>query len=67
MRKKNAGAQFMDFEVSPDDRIGGGSAKVRGRGAKPAKAKAKAKPRKPAKNERVEPGFGGGFFSSEEY
>ena len=67
MRGKTTGAQFMDFEVSPDDRIGGGSAKPRGRGGKPAKAKAKARPRKPARGERVEPGFGGGFFSSEEY
>jgi len=67
VRGKTTGAQFMDFEVSPDDRIGGGSAKPRGRGGKPAKAKAKARPRKPARGERVEPGFGGGFFSSEEY
>ena len=46
MRKKNAGALFMDFQISPDDRIGGRSAKTKGR------AKAPAKGRKPAKNER---------------
>src|SRR3569623_2000677 len=60
MRKKKAGALFMDFEVSPEDRIGG--AAPRGRKAKPA-AKSKAKPRK---TERVEPGFGGGFFTADE-
>ncbi|MEO8757952.1 MAG: transglycosylase domain-containing protein [Devosia sp.] len=49
----------MDFEISPDDRIGGGAAKKRGR----AKPVAKSKTRKPAKNDRVEPGF----FSREEY
>ena len=53
-RKKNAGALFMDFQISPDDRIGGGgSAKSKGK-AGPA-----AKGRKPARNERLEPGFGG--------
>jgi penicillin-binding protein 1A len=62
MRKKNAGALFMDFEISPEDRIGGASGK---RGAK-APVKTKAKARKPAKGERVEPGFGGGFFSTDE-
>ena len=62
MRKKNAGALFMDFEVSPEDRIGGASPRGRGK-AKPA---AKAKSRKPAKGERVEPGFGG-FFTREQY
>jgi len=62
MRKKNAGALFMDFEVSPEDRIGGAA---RGRGK--AKPVAKAKARKPAKGERVEPGFGGGFFTREDY
>src|SRR6195952_3195592 len=62
MRKKKAGAPSMDFEISPEDRIGG--AAPRGRKAKPAaKPKAKAKPRK---NDRVEPGFGGGFFSADE-
>jgi penicillin-binding protein 1A len=60
MRKKKAGAP-MDFEISPEDRIGGAA---RGRTAKP---KAKARTRKPAKNERVEPGFAGGFFTREEY
>ena len=63
MRKKNAGALFMDFEISPEDRIGGASTK-RGRAKAPAKAKTRAA--KPAKGERVEPGFGGGFFSSDE-
>jgi penicillin-binding protein 1A len=53
MRKKNAGALFMDFDISPDDRIGGAAPRSRSR-AKPA---AKAKARKPAKNQRIEPGF----------
>ena len=48
----------MDFEISPEDRIGGAQ-----RGRK-AKAKPAAKPRKPRKGERVEPGFGGGFFTA---
>ena len=59
MRKKKAGAQFMDFEISPDDRIGGGSQRPRGK----AKPQPKAKAKKPAKGQRVEPGF----FSSEQY
>ncbi len=59
MRKKNAGALFMDFQISPDDRIGGRSAKAKG------KAKAPGKARKPAKGQRVEPGFGGSFFADE--
>jgi penicillin-binding protein 1A len=53
MRRKNPGALFMDLEISPDDRIGGGT-RTRGR----AKASPKAKARKPAKGERIEPGFG---------
>ena len=53
MRKKNAGALFMDFEISPEDRIGGTSKRTRAR-AKPAP---KAKARKPARNQRIEPGF----------
>ncbi|MEO6394893.1 MAG: transglycosylase domain-containing protein [Devosia sp.] len=53
MRKKNAGALFMDFHVSPDDRIGGVSGKTKGGRA------AAAGKRKPAKGERIEPGFGG--------
>jgi penicillin-binding protein 1A len=61
MRKKNAGALFMDFEISPDDRIGGGSQKTARGKAKPAPKSKKAA--KPAKNQRVEPGF----FSREEY
>ena len=40
MRKKNAGALFMDFEVSPEDRIGG-STKKRGRAKPLAKSKAR--------------------------
>src|SRR3569832_1025264 len=61
MRKKNAGALFMDFESSPEDRFGGAS--QRGRKAKPV---AKAKARKPKKGERVEPGFGGGSFTADD-
>jgi penicillin-binding protein 1A len=53
MRKKNAGALFMDFQISPDDRIGGAAKTTRGR------AKAVPKGRKPAKGQRIEPGFGG--------
>jgi penicillin-binding protein 1A len=53
MRKKNAGALFMDFEISPDDRIGGASPRSRSR-AKPAP---KAAAKKPARGQRVEPGF----------
>ena len=41
MRKKKPGARSMDFEISPDDRIGG-SPKRRGRAPAP-------KSRKPAK------------------
>ncbi len=52
MRRKNPGALFMDFQISPDDRIGGASAKAHGR------AKAPAKGRKPARGQRIEPGFG---------
>jgi penicillin-binding protein 1A len=46
-RKKNAGALFMDFQISPDDRVGGAPTKVRGRGGKPA--------RKVPRGARVEP------------
>jgi penicillin-binding protein 1A len=53
MRKKNAGALFMDFEISPEDRIGGTSKRTSPR----AKAAPKAKAKKPARGERVEPGF----------
>ena len=55
MRKKNAGALFMDFQISPDDRIGGAAAKARGRAKTPGKTP--AKPRKPARGQRIEPGF----------
>ena len=50
MRKKNAGALFMDFHVSPDDRVGG----------QPQKKRAAAAPRrKAASTGRIEPGFSG--------
>jgi penicillin-binding protein 1A len=50
MRKKDAGALFMDFHISPDDRVG----------AQPQKKRAAAAPRrKAASNARIEPGFGG--------
>ena len=58
MRRKKPGALFMDFEISPEDRIGGAQR------SRKAKAKPAAKPRKPKKGERVEPGFGGGFFTA---
>ena len=63
MRKKTTGAPSMDFEISPEDRIGG--AAPRGRKAKPV---AKSKAAKPSrqKGQRVEPGFGGGFFTADE-
>lgn len=53
MRKKNAGALFMDFHVSPDDRVGGQPTRTRGR----ATGKAKPAAHKPARGERIEPGF----------
>ncbi len=49
MRKKNAGALFMDFHVSPDDRVGAAPRKARGR-SKPAK--------KLPRGARVEPQLG---------
>jgi penicillin-binding protein 1A len=52
MRKKNAGALFMDFEISSDDRIGGGAPRSRARAKAPA-----TKAKKPAKGQRIEPGF----------
>src|SRR5689334_14065907 len=52
MRNKKPGARSMDFEISPDDRIGG-SPKRRGRAPVPKSRK----PQKPRKGERVEPGF----------
>ncbi len=48
MRKKNAGALFMDFQISPEDRVGATPKKARGRSA-PAK--------KPRSGARIEPGF----------
>jgi penicillin-binding protein 1A len=48
MRKKNAGALFMDFQISPEDRVGAPPKKARGRQA-PAK--------KPRGGARIEPGF----------
>jgi penicillin-binding protein 1A len=57
MRKKNAGALFMDFQISPEDRVGGGPQKARGRASafKPAKPAGR---KKPAKGSRVEPQLG---------
>ena len=53
MRKKNAGALFMDFHVSPDDRVGATPKKgTRSERTVPAK--------KAARGARIEPGFGDG-------
>ena len=52
MRKKNAGSLFMDFHISPDDRVGATPNK-RGR---TAAAKGRAQPKRGA---RIEPGFAG--------
>ena len=49
MRKKNAGALFMDFHVSPEDRVGATPKKARGKSA-PAK--------KQPRGARVEPRIG---------
>ena len=49
MRRKNAGALFMDFQISPEDRVGATPKRGRGRAAKPAK-KAKA-----PRGTRIEP------------
>ncbi len=49
MRKKNAGALFMDFQISPDDRVGA-TPKKGSRSPRSAPAKA-------ARGARVEPGF----------
>ncbi len=54
MRKKNAGALFMDFHISPDDRVGAAPRTARGR---KGKASGKAAARKPARGARIEPGF----------
>src|SRR5882724_10167506 len=64
MRKKTTGAPSMDFQISPDDRIGGRAPKARGNAKAPAKNPAKGK--KPAKGQRVEPGFRG-VSAFEEY
>jgi len=56
MRKKNAGALFMDFHVSPDDRVGAVPKKTRGKAPKPAPANKKA-PKSP-RNQRQEPRLG---------
>ncbi len=56
MRKKNAGALFMDFHVSPDDRVGAVPKKARGKAQKPAPANKKA-PKSP-RNQRQEPRIG---------
>jgi penicillin-binding protein 1A len=50
MRKKNAGALFMDFRVSPDDRVGAQPKRARGRASNPAK--------KAPRGARVEPELG---------
>ncbi|RYE88342.1 MAG: hypothetical protein EOP19_01690, partial [Hyphomicrobiales bacterium] len=55
MRKKNAGALFMDFHVSPDDRVGAVPKKTRGKAGKPAPAN---KTSRSARNVRQEPRFG---------
>jgi penicillin-binding protein 1A len=47
MRKKNAGALFMDFQISPDDRVG----------ATPKKARGRTPVKKTRGGARVEPGF----------
>ena len=60
MRKKKAGARSMDFEVSPDDRIGG-SPKRRGRAPAP-KSRKPAKPGKP-----TDPPIPGGEDESKNY
>ena len=54
MRKKNAGALFMDFHISPDDRVGATPRTAR---ARKGKAAGKAATRKPARGARIEPGF----------
>src|SRR5690606_17658051 len=59
MRKKNAGALFMDFQISPDDRVGAVPKKRRGKPAGKAKGKA-------ARSSRVEPQFGGSDFAIED-
>jgi len=48
MRKKNAGALFMDFQISPEDRVGATPKKARGRQAPVKKSRGGA---------RIEPGF----------
>jgi penicillin-binding protein 1A len=53
VRKKNAGALFMDFQISPDDRVGGAQPKSRAAGG----AQVSQAAQKPAKGQRIEPGF----------
>jgi penicillin-binding protein 1A len=48
MRKKNPGALFMDFQISPEDRVGATPRKARGRAAPAKQSRGGA---------RVEPGF----------
>ena len=50
MRKKNAGALFMDFQISPDDRVGATPKRTRARGGKA--------PKKAPRGSRVEPQLG---------
>ncbi len=57
MRKKNAGALFMDFRVSPEDRVGGGPVKKRGKASAP---------KKPKKGERIEPQLRGVYVDDDE-
>ena len=52
MRKKNAGALFMDFEISPDDRIGGATPRSRCRATPPPKNK----PKRPTQEHTEETG-----------
>jgi penicillin-binding protein 1A len=51
-RRKNAGALFMDFQISPDDRVGAPVKRARG-GGKAAKPAPRAR-----KGERIEPQLG---------
>jgi penicillin-binding protein 1A len=59
MRKKNAGALFMDFHISPEDRVGAVGKKSRSRGGKPAaqrggRASGRVEPRFAALDDEVQ-------------
>jgi penicillin-binding protein 1A len=54
MRKKNPEALFMDFQISPDDRVG---ARTGGRKSSSAKSKPASKPARAERGGRIEPGF----------